>query len=277
MKLISILSTSLLCATMLSSSYAMDGKSATQVVPEKQMSSVTELLCCLALKEVPSDIHPLLITFFVFANAAQEFKPLCEGCPKILCGSLLRWCKNIPTLPRDLMPYEQLGALFASYCAKNNINLVSLADCNKQTILHNIVLTGKKKANVITKSKAIQILHNATKSDVHTLSFAKDHSGWTALHWAASEGDNALVQQLLSPAQINKQELVMAKDLIDQTALHSAVSSGHLGTIQELLRTRGINAQELAMVRNFSNQTALDLAKEKNLPEIVQLLQPYTN
>ena len=53
------------------------------------------------------------------------------------------------------------------------------------------------------------------------------------------------------------------------TPLHVAVWNGNKDIVELLLAQPGIDVQ----VRNKANKTALDLAKEKNLTEIIEMLK----
>ena len=86
------------------------------------------------------------------------------------------------------------------------------------------------------------------------LVFNKIHCGWTALHFAARNGQNEVAEFLLA----NKADLNV-KDCIGQTPLHMAVMSGYKAMVELLLASGAdINAKD------NNGRTPLHMAKHHN-------------
>lgn len=95
---------------------------------------------------------------------------------------------------------------------------------------------------------------------------AKANNGITDLMRAASGGDFAAVQTLLSEEAAG----VNAKDIFGRTALMYAASAGHTNIVLALL-DGGADAQ----MKNVKGGTALELAKARGYDDIVELLDPH--
>ena len=91
----------------------------------------------------------------------------------------------------------------------------------------------------------------------------RDKDRFTALHWASTNGHNAVVETLLkrsNGAKVNKQ----GKG--EQTALHLAVANGHLDAVKTLL-VHGADVQKEAKGR-----AALHIASQKGDRQMVRFL-----
>ncbi|KAI9767149.1 MAG: hypothetical protein M1839_004622 [Geoglossum umbratile] len=91
---------------------------------------------------------------------------------------------------------------------------------------------------------------------------AREDDGRTALHWAAKSGNEAVVQQLL-----RKEANVNARDNRRRTALHWAAGSGR-EAVTRLLLENGLNVN----ARDGLGQTALHRAAKKGREAVVLLL-----
>lgn len=87
--------------------------------------------------------------------------------------------------------------------------------------------------------------------------------GWTALHFAAFKGYDKIVDVLLK-AGIDSS---IKGKVYGRTALHYAVDRGNIEVVRLLLAS----GADSGIVDN-SNKSALDIAQEKGLVEIVQIL-----
>ena len=91
----------------------------------------------------------------------------------------------------------------------------------------------------------------------------EDRNGWTALHIAASRGNDSIVSLLLNHgANIN------LKNSIGWTPLMDAAGNGRESTVL-LLLVRGAQYH----LKNNYGQTAIDLAKKKNKQGAVKLIK----
>eukprot|EP00050_Salpingoeca_kvevrii_P017253 m.63371 g.63371 ORF g.63371 m.63371 type:complete len:1603 (+) comp7455_c0_seq1:213-5021(+) len=100
----------------------------------------------------------------------------------------------------------------------------------------------------------------------------RDLRGWTALHWAASVGDAACIDELLQIKSID----LCARNLRDETALHLAAREGNCDVIKALMADR-FNRREnqllsLLLLENFNGQTAYDLAESRGAADCAELL-----
>ena len=116
------------------------------------------------------------------------------------------------------------------------------------------------------------LLVSAEKGDIKELqkqllvgvnpSFAKGLKGFTALHYAASRGHVAIVNELL---QAGMKVDVRTND--GETPLHVAVYSGHLLVVEQLLDNNAdVNAT------NHDNETPLFHASSQGRPLIIRIL-----
>ena len=92
---------------------------------------------------------------------------------------------------------------------------------------------------------------------------AKDDNGWTALHFAAASGHEAVVRLLLAEGVD-----VATKDSLGQTALHFAAESGHEAVVQLLLG----KGADVAAKEDDGRWTALHFAAKCGHEAVVRLL-----
>lgn len=100
----------------------------------------------------------------------------------------------------------------------------------------------------------------------------------TALQTACINGSAKLVQVLLETLQCEDESKRVNVHLTtgrgNQTALHLACENGHWKIVQMLLETLKFDAVKLD-VKNNRDETAIELARKKNHPEVVKLLESY--
>lgn len=131
-------------------------------------------------------------------------------------------------------------------------------------------LSGAKKRNPIMTTLASQPFHQAAKDgNVQLLRRAskkelnkQDHTGWTAVHWAAWNGNAELVKAVL-----DKGADVNAYDNNGSTALHVAAQYGNLESLEHLIE-RGSNVWAL----DDQGRTAATVARNNNKLEAAQYL-----
>lgn len=131
-------------------------------------------------------------------------------------------------------------------------------------------------ANVnLTNNKKLNVLHLAAQGDQpNVLVFFKefydmdcnvqDITGTTPLHWAAYTASQFALQFLLSFETLN----INIQDNEGYTALHLGVISNKKEIVKKLLQNNIDKS-----IKDKKNRTAKDLALEKNLPEIYEILK----
>jgi uncharacterized protein len=89
-------------------------------------------------------------------------------------------------------------------------------------------------------------------------------NGWTALQWAAFNGNDDIIQYLVKKkAKINEFSLIDG----NYTALHFAVDNGHLSSVMQLVKYKAkLN------VLTDGNETPLDLAINNDYKDIASFL-----
>lgn len=108
-----------------------------------------------------------------------------------------------------------------------------------------------------------QLLDKGT--DVNT----KDIANQTALIYAAAQGHTETVELLLNRgADVNA-----TGDVVGWTALLSAAQAGHTECVKVLLAHGANINQRNTAISTLPSHNALEWAKEKNYPEIVQLIE----
>ncbi len=117
------------------------------------------------------------------------------------------------------------------------------------------------------KKKEVQVLENIDNIPLELLprdvSDAANTDGMTALHFAAQNGDIAIVQYLLeNGADIKAQDTVFSR-----TALHFAAENGNLETVKYLAE-HGADIQD----RDDFGATALHYAARKNRLDVIKYL-----
>ncbi len=118
-------------------------------------------------------------------------------------------------------------------------------------------------AAIIADSEGIaQRLVKAMVDGGHKMDDAKDSSGWTPLHYAASR-DNAQFAAMVLAAGAD----VNAKAGGGETPLHIAARTGKASALQALL----VNGADIS-VQNERGQTALDIAVEFKRADFIQAL-----
>jgi ankyrin repeat protein len=90
-----------------------------------------------------------------------------------------------------------------------------------------------------------------------------NQSGWTALHYAASVGNEEIVKMLL-----DKKAVVDARAPNNTTPLMMAARSGHVGTIRILLK-HGADVR----LRNEWDMNAVDFARDGDFTSLEKGLQ----
>jgi ankyrin repeat protein len=95
---------------------------------------------------------------------------------------------------------------------------------------------------------------------------AVSDDGWTALHFAAFKGYNEVARALLD-AKINPN--IQGK-IYNRTALHYAVDRENVEMVKLIL-----SYNPNVTLRDKSNKTPLDIAKQKGLTEIAEMIEEY--
>ena len=123
------------------------------------------------------------------------------------------------------------------------------------------LLTAAEQGNI---KQVEDILKNAPQGTLD-VNFKDPELGFTALHWAASNGQDKLTALLIRyGADINIQDT--SKD----TPLHYAAFQGSMPTVR-LLLSKGANAD----LKNAAGESALDHARAQGHIEVAQLLENY--
>lgn len=100
--------------------------------------------------------------------------------------------------------------------------------------------------------------------DDRELGTGKDEDGWTALHWAAFNGNNDIITYLVKKkAKIN----ALSDNDGDKTALYFAVQNGHLETVKLLVKLKA----KLNIATAYGD-TPLDAAMNSENKEIATYL-----
>ena len=124
------------------------------------------------------------------------------------------------------------------------------------TALHYLALSDEVYSSSDYK-QIVRLLVNQ-RADINV----KDNGGWTPLHIAVSNKNDALVKALIS----NGADLAI-KDESGWTPLHSAVYNRNYDLVQALIR----NGVDLA-IKDESNKTAYDIAEKNNDKQAMDLL-----
>jgi ankyrin repeat protein len=91
---------------------------------------------------------------------------------------------------------------------------------------------------------------------------------WTPLHVAAHAGRIEVAEYLLTKGADIQAKCTCGDEGL--TPLHMAARNGHENTVKMLL-TKGADAS----LKSKAGRTPMDLAKEKNHPEVVELLSKH--
>lgn len=250
---------------------------------EQAMQQVTELLCCLDLNDVPTDIDSLIIEpLTLINNVLLSFEQSIDSKDPIhIRSSLITFCAKLAKVT-DWIDTNELGKQLATFCTKKGISLLDTPDATKFTILHHCaeaysfekpVELGQ--ARLTYKLKTLKIVLAAVGEKAQELAMAQDMWNGTALFRAAAYGSDEMITTILTTPTIDAQKLVLMRDDKGKTVLHIAAQWCRYHLVKDLLSTPGIDTYELTIAQDHDGKTALDEANKKGYSYIAELIKPH--
>ncbi len=260
-----------------SSSHAMDLPKPELSLEEQAMEQVTELLCCLDLNDVPTDIDPIIVKPLTLINyVLLSFEQSIDSKDPIhIRSSLIIFCEKLAKVTHWIDTNE-LGKQLATFCTKRGISLLDTPDGTKFTILHHFAEAYSFRSDITDNNlKALKIVLAAVGKNAQELAMVRDMHDSTALARAAAYGSDEMIITILTTPTIDAQKLVLMKDPKGKTVLHIAAQWCRYPLVKSLLNLPGIDTYELTIAQDNDGKTALEVAHEKGYSYIVELIKPH--
>lgn len=193
-----------------------------------------DLLCCLNIHNVPTDLDSVIINSIVLVHMAPLMASLntlnTNTQVSFFCKSLLTFCNEVVKPENSFMLSDQeLGDLLASLLKKKNISLLTFVtnpNSGNYSVLFLLVRYAKPQTNPAL-IKAIRIVLAAAGDQVNDLAKLKSSCGNSVLYVAVVNKLPAIVQILLDTPGINTYELIMLSGYDGRTPYDIARESGN--------------------------------------------------
>ncbi|VDD94229.1 unnamed protein product [Enterobius vermicularis] len=160
------------------------------------------------------------------------------------------------------------GKLISKYGRRENTDRILLGIA---LIVYFAVILKKMASKLELRSELVELLRTNKAEEAkrllqrdESLTFSKDDSGRTAIHWAAAGGCLEIVEFCVSL----REESAASEDDIGWTPIMIACSAGRLEVVKYLVKLPYVNVNSA----NCNGQTALHYASSRNHPQITSIL-----